>query len=144
MVPASATPESAKNTAHFQLFSRAVGDGVQWRLLGGNNRDLGRGALAYPDAESCLLAIKQLVHSLPDLIPAIRRTPPNLWVWQLRLDDLVVVASAHSYDRQIRAEHAGKRFLDCAGAASVSDTITMTAARRWHGSTLRQRGQEIR
>jgi hypothetical protein len=48
----------------FQLYALGRDGSVNWRLLGGNNRDLGRGVDPYPDAESCRLGIKNLLARL--------------------------------------------------------------------------------
>jgi hypothetical protein len=98
--------------AHFQLFAAQAQSAVRWRLLSGNNRDLGRSVESYPDAASCLVAIKELVVMLDVLQPQVRRRGPNQWQWALLIDTRAVVSGAHAYDRQVRCDQAVRQFLE--------------------------------
>jgi hypothetical protein len=128
MPPMTAPLASA---AHFQLFAQDGKSAICWRLLSGNNRELGRGALSHADLESCLLAIKQLLESLDELCPDIRRKEGHLWQWSLLADDDVVVTSSHAYDRRIRCMQAMEHFRLQVKDARQGDTVMFTGARRW-------------
>jgi len=54
---------------HFQLYAPAVGPAVKWRLLSGNNRDMGRGVLTYRGAAACSAGIVEILRRLDELDP---------------------------------------------------------------------------
>jgi hypothetical protein len=128
---------SAGARAHIQLFARSASSPVRWRLLGGNNRDIGRGALEYIDTEACLLGIKEVIYRLPELDAVVKRAPRNLWTWQLELRGVAVVLSAHTYDRRIRTHHAQLQFLESAPDAAISPVVMISGSRRWNSLAIR-------
>jgi hypothetical protein len=117
-----------------QLFASTPGAPVRWRLLGSNNREIGRGAESFADAETCRIAVKELQMVIDEFESAVRRTDRNDWVWQLRSDDRLVVVSAHGYDRQIRCAHGLAQFIDEMGQAGIGPGLMTSHARRWGGS----------
>jgi hypothetical protein len=110
---------------HFHLYSSPTSGGVRWRLLGGNNRELGRGMLAYEDAESCRAGLVQTLVQLSSLVPAVTRVDHSHWGWRLRAGTLDVVGSGHPFDRRPRCEEACARFVELAPRASVRDALTV-------------------
>jgi hypothetical protein len=121
---------SAQGGAHFQMFAATDQGEIRWRLLSGNNRDLGRGVAAYADAESCRLGIKQMLAVLDELVPQVRRGD-HLWQWSLLAEQLPVISGGHAYDRQIRCEQALAQFRTQARDARPADSVMLTASRRW-------------
>ena len=115
----------------FQLFMRTSGGAVNWRLLSGNNREAGRGTIAYSDAELCRRAITELQAREPELVGRVRRTEQNRWTWQLLRDDDIVAAASRPADRQIRAESSLAMFRASLADAVVRESIVMTESRRW-------------
>src|SRR5215475_13074445 len=99
---------------HFHLYSSPTSGGVRWRLLGGNNRELGRGLLAYENAEACRAGLAQTITDLPTLVPAVMRVDHSHWGWRLRAGTLDVVGSGHPFDRRPRCEEACARFVELA------------------------------
>jgi hypothetical protein len=122
---------SAEGGPHFQLYRGSATAPVRWRLLGGNNRPIGRSALDYVDVLECLQSLAELTAALPELVGRVDRQPPNLWVWRLTHDNIDLALSAHPYDRQIRAQHAMSQFLQNAARARIDKTVIVSAARRW-------------
>lgn len=114
---------------HIQLFSRTSASPVQWRLLSGNNREIARSADAFPDAETCRIAIKELQARSADLERRIVRLQ-NRWSWEL-LDAGHTVVLGHSVDRLVRCEQALAAAATHLAAASVGTTVTVSTARRW-------------
>ncbi len=110
---------------HFHLYSSPSSGGVRWRLLGGNNRELGRSCLAYPDVELCRAGLARTLLELPTLVPAVMRVDHSHWGWRLRADTLDVVGSGHAFDRRPRCEEACARFVELAPHASVRDALTV-------------------
>jgi hypothetical protein len=116
---------------HFQLYLATAESDVCWRLLSGNNRDMGRSAAGYPGTEECTMALKELVGELDALTSLVRRkAATNRWIWTLRRGEVPVAESAHSYDRQIRAEAACQHFVQHAAIASISSVVMISASRR--------------
>lgn len=117
--------------SHFQLYRSSPASSVRWRLLGGNHRPIGRGALDFADVPDCLQALAELVAKLPELDGHVGRVPGNQWSWRLSLAGVEVALAAHPYDRQIRSVHAQEQFRQRAALARVDDVVILTAARRW-------------
>jgi hypothetical protein len=121
--------------AHFQLFVNDTRLNVRWRLLSGNNRELGRSVDGYVDSESCLLAVKEFVESIDDLVPQVRRRDRSGWGWVLLAEDGPVVMCGHPYDRQVRCAQALQNFLGLARSARVGDGAMVSRSRRWSHPT---------
>lgn len=115
----------------FQLFMRTSEGTINWRLLSGNNREAGRGTVAYSDIDQCRQAIADLQVKEPDLVGRVRRTELNRWLWQLSLGEQVVAVASRPADRLIRCEGALAVFRASLSAAVISPTVVMTEARRW-------------
>jgi hypothetical protein len=140
---------------HFQLFAQNQAAGVRWRLLSGNNRDLGRSVDSYPDGPSCLVAIKELLVVLDALTPKIRRQGTSQWHWTMLYPtaptgaastpaaEAVLVAGARAYDRQIRCEQAAEHFLTNAAIAHVSPDLLLSDTRRWTGASAARRSADL-
>jgi uncharacterized protein YegP (UPF0339 family) len=99
--------------------------GVGWRLLGANNRELGRSAVAYADAESALEAVDLVRHlaraGAAHIAHASTATP---WVWQLHDEAGTVVATS---GRGFRHERECRYNLDqFRSAAPTAPTIEPT------------------
>lgn len=118
-----------------QLYATAPGGQLQWRLLSGNNREVGRSALDYPDEQTCRAAVLEVQHELHTLDGSVRRMPSNLWVWQLAKRDTVVATSGRDYDRMVRAQDSMDAFLRGLRNAPIAPSILVSSARRWdlHG-----------
>ena len=122
---------SATSAWHIQLFALATNAPVRWRLLSGNNRDMGRSLDEYDDPESCRMALKQLQVDAPDLIPRVRRLTPSSWQWEILLDDLPIASSGHPFDRLIRCEQGMAQFIANFATAPVGPTLMVSESRRW-------------
>jgi hypothetical protein len=116
---------------HVQLFARTSSDPVRWRLLSGNNREIGRGAESFVDAETCRVAVKELQAAVDSLEPSIRRDLGHRWVWHLALDDRSVATSAHGFDRLIRCERAVAQFREELRIALIGTGLMISQTRRW-------------
>ncbi|TDT95719.1 hypothetical protein EDD99_7554 [Streptomyces sp. 846.5] len=91
-----------------------------WRLLGPNNRELGRGAAAFGTAESCLDAVLRLradVHRA--VVAALRTQPGAMWAWRLSVDELPVAASGRAYRRQRECQYNLAQFLEAVPSAEL-------------------------
>jgi uncharacterized protein YegP (UPF0339 family) len=115
---------------HFQIYGASLLFPLRWRLLSGNNRDIGRGVDEYPTPESCRDAIASLRNAVADLEVVLKRVGHE-WTWQLVDGDAPVVIAGHNYDRKIRCERALDQFVRRAATAPISANIMLSAARRW-------------
>jgi hypothetical protein len=102
-----------------RLVHRPEDDGVGWRLLGPNNRELGRSTLSYADEAAALEAVAKVRRGASTCGATIRFEAGSLcWSWQLEDEDGVVVAAS---GRGFRLEAACRRnleqFRSCAATA---------------------------
>ena len=121
--------------AHFQLFATDTCSPIRWRLLSGNNRELGRCLATYVDIESCLVAMKIFVESAIEMTGQVRRREGGGWAWTLSSGSETIVVCGRSYDRQVRCEQALANFRHLAAVAEASNGIVITASRRWSHSS---------
>jgi hypothetical protein len=119
---------------HIQLFAAAQVGQVRWRLLSGNNREIGRGAQVFADAETCRIAVKELQSRFDEIETAVRRAGGHSWVWQMSLAGKTVAAAAHDYDRLIRCERGLAQFVAQIAVAEVGPVLMLSQARRWRTS----------
>lgn len=93
---------------------------LSWRLLATNNRDLGRAPGAYPDAEACRVAIRELQAAVGRAEPVTVRSGPSSWGWRLMIGDQVVAVASRLYQRRIQAEQAAGVVLGLIPAAELA------------------------
>ena len=122
---------NATSAWHIQLFSLATSAPIRWRLLSGNNRDMGRSLDEYDDVESCRIALKQLQVDAADLVPRVRRLTPSSWQWEITYDELPIASSGHPFDRLIRCEQGMRQFVAHFATAPIGSTLMVTESRRW-------------
>ena len=119
------------SVGHVQLFARTADAPVRWRLLSGNNREAGRSAMSYPDAETARIAVKEFQIIVDELQPTVRRTTSNEWAWQLSHLGQLVAVSGRGFDRLIRCEQGLAQFLTNIRQAEISAALMVSHARRW-------------
>jgi hypothetical protein len=122
---------TSRENAFLQLFAPAAGERVRWRLLSGNNREVGRSLRSYADEAAARADLVSLRDEVEQLQRQIRRNSEKLWFWQLLRGDEPVVASSREYDRMIRCEHALRSFLIAMQSASINDSVLVSNSRRW-------------
>jgi hypothetical protein len=115
---------------HVQLFSNFASAPIRWRLLSGNNRDIGRGVKDFADAETCRVGIKELQTNLHELRSRLVRAQDSAWSWQLLDGDVAVVLASAHFDRQIRCEQALDGFRSMLEHASISEDVMISSKRR--------------
>lgn len=85
---------------------------MAWRLVGGNNRELGRSLETFPDESACRLAVTALQRGLDRAEPRIVVSKPTgSWSWMLGLDGHDVAVSGRSYQRHRECEYSLTQFL---------------------------------
>jgi hypothetical protein len=105
-------------TARFRMLPRPAG-GVSWRLLATNNRDLGRGPVAYPTREACRDALRWLQRHAGTLEAELNRTGPSAWSWRLVAGGEVVAVASRDYQRRIQATQSAAIALDLIPGAEI-------------------------
>ena len=81
--------------------SGAAGGQFGWRLLGSNNRELGRGSLAAPSVESAASLVADLVRRLPDVtVQHLRAPSSDGWSWCVSSDDVEMAHSGRTFRRE--------------------------------------------
>lgn len=95
-------------------------DRLTWRLLGANNRELGRGGVVYPNAAACHDAFAALVARCEEAHPNVTAGLRNsAWSWRLELDGATVAASSRTYQRLRECEYNLDRFREALPCALV-------------------------
>ena len=131
-----AVPEVPKKSAvrllapHFQICLAADGESASWRLLSGNNRNLGRSGGVYEGVQDCRRAIVTMVDAVDLLQGVVRPAGEHRWVWMLRDGTDIVAISGHRYDRQVRCEAARQQFIGYARAALIDPDVMRIRPRR--------------
>jgi len=101
---------------------------VTWRLLGANNRELGRSARSYPDQSGGWQAIERLRAGVARAEPRLSiLTPRGNWGWQLLLDGEEVAVSARLFSRLRECRYSVEQFLEKVPDAGL--TISSPTAR---------------
>ena len=101
---------------------------VTWRLLSGNNRDLGRAATGFADPAACLAAVQRLREMLHSAVVTVGSPDGRgRWTWRVRLDDAEVAISSRAYQRRVQAEAACRVFLGLAVGARVTEDLRLVS-----------------
>jgi hypothetical protein len=99
--------------------------GVGWRLLGMNNRELGRSAHAFPDAESAQAAITRLRADLVQTIGHINHDPIHQsWHWRLDGPDGPIAVSGRGFRHERECRYNLEQFREASPVApSVEQAV---------------------
>jgi hypothetical protein len=106
-----------------RTLSRADGASAQetwyaWRLLGSNNRELGRSSAVYADPPACFRSAEALQAGVSRAEPvAAVNQKTGLWVWRLDLEGTPAAVAARSYKRRRECLYSLERFLATAPLA---------------------------
>ena len=114
-------------TARFQYANpaRPAGGAVPiraaaWRLIGGNNRDLGCSPAQFEDVRTSRLAVLELRSRIADAVPVITIEPRSSeWTWRLDLDGRAVARSARGYLRHRECLYNVSHFLGSVPVAAL-------------------------
>ena len=93
--------------------------GVGWRLLGANNRELGRSAAVYVDAEAALESLSRL-RNLTGVAHIVQQPQTGLWAWRLQDEDVLVAHSGRGFRRERECRYNLEQFRDAVASAPVS------------------------
>ena len=109
-----------------------------WRLLSGNNRELGRSARVFPDPAMCRADVDLVRKQGRRLVPLVTSDVSNgMWTWRVELRGTTVALAARLYFRQREATYNLRTFL-AAVAEAIPDAV-MADNRRNENPTSRHR-----
>jgi len=89
---------------------------TSWRLVGSNQRELGRSARVFPDLETCVADAATITASLDKAVLALS-TRTSQWTWELTVDGEIVAVASRLYQRQRECEYNSRVFLVTAPSA---------------------------
>ena len=99
-------------------------NGVAWRLLGGNNHELGRSIPAYGSLDEAIHAVAQLRAKLDDAVASVAPSAvTSRWGWRLTIDSVDVAASGRWYQREREARYNLEQFRISAPEAQVASAL---------------------
>lgn len=102
------------------------GSWCAWRLLGGNNRDLGRSANLFPGVPECKAAVEALRSRVAELVQVMSADPDTgMWIWRLELDGVAVAVAARPYFRQREGQYNLGQFLAALADVTPVDLTLM-------------------
>lgn len=92
-----------------------------WRLLGGNNREIGRSTRVFDDFARCYEAIRHVQTALRDVRRHSTRLleSSGLWTWLVDIDGRPEVTSGRGYYRQRECRANAQQFLDLMPTATT-------------------------
>lgn len=98
---------------------------VAWRLVGANNRELGRSAQTYADLIDCSESVVRLRQTVLTAQSAVSVDPSTgCWYWRLDVDGVPVASAGRAYQRQRECLYSLEQFQRAApAAASVVQTL---------------------
>ena len=98
-------------------------DHVGWRLLGANNRELGRSPVWYPDVETCREAVRTLKREIGAVTSAITASarPGGAWSWRLAVSGTPVAVAGRPYHRQRECAYNLNHFVAAVPDAVIAD-----------------------
>jgi hypothetical protein len=105
---------------------------VAWRLLGGNNRELGRSPVWYPDFDACREALLVLKREIDGITPVITSSgvAGGAWSWRLAVGGRPVAMAGRPYHRHRECTYNLNHFVAAVPTAPIPDEICAAAAVR--------------
>ena len=94
---------------------------VAWRLVGANNRELGRSPNTYLDVLACAESISVLRRSIDVAQSTVAVDPTTgCWFWRLESVDGPIAAAGRSYQRQRECLYSLEQFQRATPGAAVA------------------------
>lgn len=98
-----------------------TGPWVAWRLLGANNRELGRSGATYPGLVDCVASIdvlKRVISSTAGLVAPEPST--GSWYWRMDADAVAVAVASRAYRRQRECFYSLEQFRAAVPGADIA------------------------
>jgi hypothetical protein len=94
-----------------------------WRLIGANNRELGRSPRTYEGLAGARAMARLVRESSADLtIVLLNQDTDGTWAWQAQFADAAVAVSGRSYLRQRECQYNYQQFV--VGLASAAESLS--------------------
>jgi hypothetical protein len=106
-------------------------DWYGWRLVGANNRELGRSAVSfvsYPVARQAVADVRAHWAELSRVVASSAVT--GRWSWRVDFDGVAVAVSGRYYERQIDSRHGAERFVALLPTVGLADGVIALRERR--------------
>jgi hypothetical protein len=108
---AAAVPEGLGWTSSRDLPERALAS-IAWRLVGANNRELGRSARTYPDIATCREAVTFLRENIGEGDGLLANaTDSGVWIWRLNIGEQWMAVAGRSYLRRRECQYNLAQFV---------------------------------
>ncbi len=107
----------------------APDSGISWRLLGANNRELGRG-VGRGLAQDVLEHFERVRSGRAELVVSHLPDETGRWHWRGQLTDGVVVTSARLYSRKRESIRSATRFLEALASADLTVPVPLVERER--------------
>jgi hypothetical protein len=102
-----------------------------WRLMGANNRELGRSATSFPSYPGARRAVQHLREHADRLVRTTVVDPASgRWGWRLDLDDRAVAVSGRWYERDHDSQVGMDKFVNLLADAELADGVVKLHDRR--------------
>ena len=102
--------------------------GPLWRLVGANNRELGRMPVPVPPGRTCCETVARLLDGLSRATPKVKLAgPATSWTWALEIDSAPAAVSGRAYLRQRECQYSLDHFLKAAVDAVFNDAHCLLA-----------------
>ena len=109
-------------------------DWYGWRLMGANNRELGRSAHSYHSYPGARRAVRHLQQHANRLVRMTVIDPATgRWGWRLDLDDRAVAVSGRWYERDHDSRLGMDKFVDLIPDAELAEGVVTLHDRRRSG-----------
>ncbi len=92
-----------------------------WRLVGPNNRELGRAAQFFADERTCRQGVTALRRQYDQLQPTVWCDDTGRWVWRLDIAQRPVAVAARAYLRQRESAFNLAQFLAAVPVARIPE-----------------------
>ncbi|MFI1394974.1 hypothetical protein [Streptomyces sp. NPDC020681] len=109
---------------------------VGWRLVGPNNRELGRSAEAFGSLAECQAAVARLREQVADARVLLSMPEAAAsWTWRVELEGQVVAVAGRPYLRQRECQYNLGQFLAAVPVAQLAEGVPHRP--RMRGALLR-------
>jgi hypothetical protein len=99
-------------------------DWYGWRLMGANNRELGRSPFGYASYQLARRAIRQLKQATTRLVQHSATDPlTGRWGWRVDLDGAAVAVSGRWYERDHDGRAGASKFVTLARDAKLAEGV---------------------
>jgi hypothetical protein len=103
---------------------------VGWRVIGANNRELGRGARPSRGVDEALQAVQRAQLTIGGQVGRVAMIACGGWLWRLSLDEDTVAVSGRGYHRQRECEYSLEQFRAFFPTAGVAIHPSPDSSRR--------------